>query len=183
MFHVEHFATLRIGGMKVRAASFCNWRSVPRGTLLVCCLIMRLYLTIFHLHPTFEKGFVGNITGQRVSGLVVPLYSGIPIDNTLVCDFGTGIGGHHFIVVTGVRRGSWAAPISRARVPLRARRVTAWGRMASKCSTARRVTTSARGKSGRAARTSARSVITLMLVNVSARATSRRKVAFLLFDS
>src|ERR1700676_1342112 len=110
----------------------------------------------------------------------LPLYTCTPIDNTLVCDCGTGIVGRHFMVARVVRRGIWAAPISRARVPLGARRGTAWGGMVSKGSTARGVTTSVGGKSGRAARTSARSVITLMLVNVRARATSRRKAAFLL---
>src|ERR1019366_9046421 len=74
-----------------------------------------------------------------------PLYSRTPIDNTLVCDWGTGIGGCHCRVVRVARWGIWAAPISRARVAWGARKVTVWGRMVSKCSTARRVTTSAWG--------------------------------------
>ena len=64
-----------------------------------------------------------------------------------------------------------------------ARKVAAWGRMVSKCSTALRVTTSAWGWSLRVRMVSARSVITLMLVNVSARDTSFRKADFLWLDS
>ena len=114
---------------------------------------------------------------------LVHFVSCTPIDNTLVCDCGIGTGGCHFRVVREARWGIWADPMSTARVALGAKKVTAWGRMVSKCSTARKVTTSARGQSGRTARTSARSVITLTLVNLSARAASRRKAAFLWLDS
>ncbi len=89
------------------------------------------------------------------------------------------MGGCHFRGVRVFRRGSWEAPISRARVPLGERKGRTWGRMVSKWPTARRVTTSAWGESGREDRTSARSVITWMSVKVSARAASRRKAAFL----
>src|ERR1019366_1539998 len=110
---------------------------------------------------------------------VLPLHRSTPIDKTLVCDCGTGIGGCQSKVARVVRGGIGAAPMSKARVALGARRATVWRRMASNRSTARKVTTWARGKPGRATRVWSRSAITLMLVNVSARATSRRKAAFL----
>jgi hypothetical protein len=97
----------------------------------------------------------------------------------LAWDWGMGMGGCHFRVVRVVRWGSWADPISKAMIPRGARKAAAWGRILSKCSTARRVTRSARKSFWRVARDSARSLITLILVNVSARVTSRRKVAFL----
>jgi len=75
---------------------------------------------------------------------------------------------------------SWAELIRRARRPCGARRLAALGRTDSKRSTARRVTTS---NFLSAERVSARAVCILMSVNVSARATSRRKVAFLWLDS
>src|ERR1700674_3072306 len=86
-----------------------------------------------------------------------------PIDNTLVRDCGTGICGHHFRAVRVVRWGIWAAPISRARVALGAMSITAWGRIAANCSTARRVTTLRPGESGRGGRTSARAVSSFMV--------------------
>src|SRR5277367_4052881 len=100
-----------------------------------------------------------------------PLLSLVPIDNTLLCDFGTLIGVCHIRGVRAVRSGIWAVPISTARLACGARKVAAWGRMVSKRSTARRVTMSNAGKSfpARCARVSARSVFTLMLVNVRAR--------------
>src|SRR5580658_6685791 len=108
-----------------------------------------------------------------------PLWLCTPIDNTLECDCGISIGGYHFRDVRGARRGIWAVLINKARRPLGARKVTAWGRMVSKRSTARRVTTSAWEKSVSATTASARSMITLTSVNVRARATSFRKAAFL----
>ena len=72
--------------------------------------------------------------------------------------------------------------IRRARRPPGARRAAAVGRIAVKRSTARRVTTS--NKVGwLAGNCSARAGTTLMFVNVRARMTSRRKVAFLWLDS
>ena len=70
---------------------------------------------------------------------------------------------------------SWASPIRRAKRPAGATRVAAVGTIWSKCSTARRVTTSneAVGKD------SARAVCILMSVNIRVRAISRRKVDFL----
>lgn len=97
--------------------------------------------------------------------------------NTLECDCGTLIWALHFMVVTEWRWGSWEELIRRARIPPGGRKAAAWGRMALKCSTARRVTTS--GGASSACMASARAVITLMFVNVSARATSRRNVDFL----
>ena len=85
-----------------------------------------IYISCFPLAPQLsQNGFVGDITWEGTSGIVVPLYSCTPIANTLVRDCGMGIGGCHFMVVTAARRGTWAAPISRARVPLGARKVTA----------------------------------------------------------
>src|ERR1017187_7496520 len=84
----------------------------------------------------------------------------------------------HFRSVRVKTWGIWGVVISRARVPFGARKVTALGRTVSKRSTARRVTTSA-WEVRLGARAWARPVNTLMLVNVSARATSRRKTAFL----
>src|SRR5229473_4429504 len=134
----------------------------------------------YHLQPIQNQKLLYTNTQDRDYSIMLShFYSRTPIDNTLVSDWGIGIGGCHFMVLRVVRWGIWVAPISSARVAWGARRVKAWGRMVLKCSTARRVTTSVRGKSGRAARASARSVITVMLVNVSARATSLRKAAFL----
>ena len=59
----------------------------------------------------------GLIFHLLICGVIhIPLYVCIPIDNTLVCDWGTGIGGCHFRAVCVVRRGTWAALISKARV-------------------------------------------------------------------
>src|ERR1700733_1358961 len=104
-----------------------------------------------------------------------------PSSNTLALELGIGV--RHVRDVLGISFGSWDAPISRARVDWPARNLRAWGKMASRCSTALRVTTSAWGRSGRAEISSARSLITLMLVNVRARDTSFRKADFLLLDS
>src|SRR5208282_2539306 len=106
------------------------------------------------------------------------LYALYPMSNTLECDFGTLIWACHFRLVWANTWRIWGVVISKARVPLAARKVTAWGRMVSKRSTARRVTTSAWERRV-GARAWTRPVNTLMLVNVSARATSRRKTAFL----
>ena len=102
-----------------------------------------------------------------------------PSSNTLEFDCGMGMGVFHFRVAWLDGRGSWEAPIRRARVPSLVRKFTATGRMASKCSTALNVTSLVRGKSVWAERASARSLITLMLVNVSARDTSLRNADFL----
>jgi len=74
---------------------------------------------------------------------------------------------------------SWASPISRARRPWGAERLAATGRIDWNRSTARRVTSwkLADGSD------SARAFCILMSVNVRARATSRRKAAFLWLDS
>ena len=74
---------------------------------------------------------------------------------------------------------SWEKAIRRAKRPEGARRLAAVGRTFGKRSTARRVTTS-KVDGGRV---SARAFCILMSVNVRARATSRRKVAFLWLDS
>ena len=74
--------------------------------------------------------------------------------------------------------GSWSELIRRASLAEGARNLIAMGRMASKFSTARSVTTSAWAGLV-VARVSARSEITLTLVNVRDRAASRRKVDFL----
>src|SRR5580658_1146290 len=72
----------------------------------------------------------------------------------------------------------WAVLIRRARRPVGATNDAAVGRMASKRSTARRVTTWKVVE-----RVSARAFCILTLVNVRARVTSRRKAAFLWLDS
>ena len=100
------------------------------------------------------------------------------IDKTLDCDFGTGIVAASRKSGAKVwRPGSWLDPMSRASRPDGLTRRAAMGRIASKRSTARRVTTSAAGVMS--ARVSARAVITLTSVNIRVRTTSRRKVAFL----
>ena len=53
-----------------------------------------------------------------------PLYIIHPIDNTLLLELGTLIGGCHFSVVMVVRWGTWAVVISRARVPVGFRKAT-----------------------------------------------------------
>src|ERR1039458_10300965 len=73
----------------------------------------------------------------------------------------------------------WAELIRRARRPEWATSPTAVGRIASKRSTARRVTVSKTVP----VRVSARAICILTSVNVSARATSRRNAAFLWSDS
>src|SRR5246500_2529784 len=75
--------------------------------------------------------------------------------------------------------GSWVWLIRSTKRPLGATRLAATGKIDSKRSTARRVTTA---KDARA-RDSARAVRILTSVNVRARATSLRNVAFFWFDS
>src|SRR5437870_3040345 len=100
------------------------------------------------------------------------------IDNTLDWDSGIRIVAAGWKSGARIwRAGSWLDPISRARRPDGLTRRAATGRIASKRSTARRVTTSAAGVVS--VRVSARAVITLTSVNVRARITSRRKAAFL----
>ena len=96
------------------------------------------------------------------------------IDNTLELEFGRGMGADGRKLVTEFRAGRWLELIRRARRPAGATKEAATGRIVSKRSTARRVTTSAW-----VVRVSARAEVILMSVNVSARASSRRKVAFL----
>src|SRR5277367_542681 len=74
---------------------------------------------------------------------------------------------------------SWEFEMRRARRPWGARRLAATGRTLGRRSTARRVTTS-KVDGGRV---SARTFFILMSVNVRARATSRRKIAFFWLDS
>ena len=127
--------------------------------------------------------FYGNITNSLmllhlVYGIHFPLLLFCDSDTNFVLDSGTLSWRVDFRSGMVFSRDSWAVVINMARVPLGAKKVTALGRMVSRRSTARRVTTSA-WELRRGARTSARPVITLMLVNVSARATSLRKAAFL----
>jgi len=85
------------------------------------------------------------------------------------------------------RDSAWQVPMRMANLPPVVKRRVAMGSMASKRSTARRVTTSAGATPGPGVagwtRVSARAVITFTSVNVSERITSRRKAAFLWFDS
>ena len=114
-----------------------------------------------------------------------------PIATTLLCDCGT------FMLVqltegSDRRSSNWAEVARTASWALRARNLEARGRILLNFSTARKVTTSAGWKVGflagsavpagegrRLATDSARSAITSTSVNVSARAASRRKAAFL----
>src|SRR5204863_3727743 len=95
------------------------------------------------------------------------------IDNTFELDFGRGMGAEGRKLVTESRTGSWLELIRRARRPAGTTKEAATGTIFSKRSTARRVTTSAW-----VVRVSARAVLISMSVNVSARTSSRRKVAF-----
>ena len=91
-----------------------------------------------------------------------------------------GIGGSQVMLGRVERAAScWEEAIRRARRPVGATRRAAIGRMFSKRSTARRVTTS-KVDGGRV---SARTFCISMSVNVRARVTSRRKVAFFWLDS
>jgi hypothetical protein len=95
-------------------------------------------------------------------------------------DWGIGIGGCQVRLGRVERVGSsWGEEIRRARRPWGTRRRAATGRISARRSTARRVTTS----KVHGGRVWARTFCILMSVNVRARATSRRKVAFFWFDS
>src|SRR5580698_3047269 len=113
------------------------------------------------------------------SGHIVPLVyifgSVWPTKSMRDWDSGTRIGGSQVMVGRVEQVGSsWDEEIRRARRPLGVRSLAAVGRTFGGRSTARRVTTS-KVDGGRV---SARVFCILMSVNVRARATSRRKVAF-----
>src|ERR1039458_3566897 len=109
--------------------------------------------------------------------IVIAYLDPSPIDRIRLFDWGIGVVRHVRLGRAAFSWGSWVELIKRARRAVGDRKVAARGRVRSNFSTARKVTMSAFGNSGprRAERVSARSANTSMFVNVSARATSRRK--------
>ena len=95
---------------------------------------------------------------------------------------GTGVSDQAKVGAVAWAWGSCDLPISRARRPPRATKAAAIGRIVSKCSTARAVTTSKLAGLF-AARDSARVVCISISVNVMERVTSRRKTDFFWLDS
>jgi hypothetical protein len=187
VFHVEHYS-YSCGGILLGAAA-------QNYALLEFAIPLLLHSALHLQRPQIKCGPVPGDAAHLLLLWFLPLsprslsYSGtwhsetiafVPIARTRLAERGIGMGSGQ--TSSGAKLWacvSWAKPIRRARRPPGATRRAAIGRTVSKCSTARRVTTSA----GRLESASARPGKTLMFVNVKLRVTSRRKVAFFWLDS
>ena len=160
MFHVEHSAPLpRARSSRVFHMEHCSYllffgRELVRGAKRMKCSTWNtpndlgskayVYDSFYHSPPSGEHSQALVVHFSRLQWQSYPLRSKQPITSTLECDCGILIGRRH--TTAGARSGrawDWLEPMSRARRAAAARNLMARGRMVSKRSTARRVTTSA----------------------------------------